>query len=296
MILRESRYIFIRSFKAMKKILMLILAAAMLTCVLSACGDNSQKFVILDENFGEEEYAIGFRKGENALAEKVQEILDGLYTDGTAKNIAVKWFGSDVILKGNDFASKGEANSPDDSLTYITGKGTFVLGFDKEYPPMGFVDDKTGEYTGFDIDLAKALCAKWGVELKLQPVDWETKELELSSKNIDCIWSGMSVRDDRKEIFTMSKPYLANAQVILVGKDSGITKKADLAGKKVGTQAGSAALDEINTDANKELKDSFAGLQEYSTFYEAYLDLQAGRIDAIIGDKTFLEYIIANQK
>ncbi|MPM71040.1 Membrane-bound lytic murein transglycosylase F [bioreactor metagenome] len=275
---------------------MLILAAAMLTCVLSACGDNSQKFVILDENFGEEEYAIGFRKGENALAEKVQEILDGLYTDGTAKNIAVKWFGSDVILKGNDFASKGEANSPDDSLTYITGKGTFVLGFDKEYPPMGFVDDKTGEYTGFDIDLAKALCAKWGVELKLQPVDWETKELELSSKNIDCIWSGMSVRDDRKEIFTMSKPYLANAQVILVGKDSGITKKADLAGKKVGTQAGSAALDEINTDANKELKDSFAGLQEYSTFYEAYLDLQAGRIDAIIGDKTFLEYIIANQK
>ncbi|MEA4831358.1 MAG: transporter substrate-binding domain-containing protein [Oscillospiraceae bacterium] len=280
----------------MKKILMLILAAAMLTCVLSACGDNSQKFVILDENFGEEEYAIGFRKGENALAEKVQEILDGLYTDGTAKNIAVKWFGSDVILKGNDFASKGEANSPDDSLTYITGKGTFVLGFDKEYPPMGFVDDKTGEYTGFDIDLAKALCAKWGVELKLQPVDWETKELELSSKNIDCIWSGMSVRDDRKEIFTMSKPYLANAQVILVGKDSGITKKADLAGKKVGTQAGSAALDEINTDANKELKDSFAGLQEYSTFYEAYLDLQAGRIDAIIGDKTFLEYIIANQK
>ena len=101
------------------------------------------------------------------------------------------------------------ALAEDTGLADVQAKGTFVMGFDEEYPPMGFVDEK-GDHVGFDIDLAKEVTSRLGVELVLQPIAWDSKELELSGKNIDCIWSGLTMTPERIEQLTFSIPYLAN--------------------------------------------------------------------------------------
>lgn len=288
-----------------RKIRILCAALAMLLglAVLAGCSEQKKDgFVILkapegadasEYNYGDEEYAIAFRKGEIALVNRVQEILDELYEDGTAAEISKKWFGEDAILRDNDFPSDMTVPDDDSSLQDILDEGKLVMGFDNEYPPMGFIDEDTNETVGFDIDLAKAVAEKLGVELVLQPISWGAKEMELDSGKIDCIWSGLSVDPERAETFTLSKPYLPNAQIILTKEGSGIEKKADLAGKKVGTQEGSAGVKAIEKE--KELKDSFADYTEYPDYYSAYLDLKAGRIDALVGDKTFIEYILANK-
>lgn len=112
------------------------------------------------------------------------------------------------------------ALAEDTGLADVQAKGTFVMGFDEEYPPMGFVDEK-GDYVGFDIDLAKEVTSRLGVELVLQPIAWDSKELELSGKNIDCIWSGLTMTPERIEQLTFSIPYLANEQILVVRTDSG---------------------------------------------------------------------------
>jgi len=279
-----------------RALLAAILALITLCAVFAGCSDSSSgKYVILEEDFGAEEYAIGFRPEDVDLATRVQEILDEIYADGTGAEIASKWFGSDVILKGNDFASDMSGKSAGDgSLDYIINKGTFIVGLDDSYPPMGYRDDN-GEIIGFDIDLAAAVCEKLGVKLELVPIDWNAKDMELSSKNIDVIWNGMSVTAERKVSYLLSKPYLANAQIILVAEDSGIKTKADLAGKNVGTQVASAALDALQSEENQAVTSTFASLNEYADYNTAFLDLKAGRIDALVGDKTFIEYILANQ-
>ena len=142
------------------------------------------------------------------------------------------------------------ALAEDTGLEDLKAKGTFVMGFDEEYPPMGFVDEN-GEYVGFDIDLAKEVTSRLGVELVLQPIAWDSKELELSGKNIDCIWSGLTMTPERIEQMTFSIPYLANEQILVVRTDSGIASKADLTGKVLGTQAGSSSVDVLN--ANPDL-------------------------------------------
>lgn len=266
----------------------ILAAAAFVSCTAK---ETKQSFRILEENFGPEEYAIGFRSGDIALAKAVQEILDEMYSDGTATEIAKKWFGEDVILKNNDFASDMTAPENDESLDYIKNKGTFVMGLDDAYPPMTFRDSGTNEITGFDYDMAVEMCKRFGVELVVQPISWDAKDFELNSKNIDCIWSGLSVDSDRVKIYTMSKPYLENAQIILVADDSPIKAKADLAGKTVGTQKESAGYEALESD---ELF-SQLNVNLYDDYYTAYLDLKAGRIDALVGDKTFIEYIIANE-
>lgn len=265
----------------------------------SAAGGKTEKeYVVLsgtpssDYNFGDEEYAIAFRKGDIDLCRAVQGAIDEILADGTAAAISTEWFGSDVLLHDNEYASDKDAEGGDGSFDYVKEKGTLVIGLDDEYPPMGFVDDN-GELTGIDIALAKAACEKLGIKAEFQPIAWAAKDTELKTKNIDCIWNGLSVNDERVEAYTLSKPYLANAQIILTEKNSGIVKVSDLAGKVVGTQDGSAALDAMNGSGTAE---GFSDLQTYETFYTAYLDLKAGRIDALVGDKTFIEYIVANDR
>jgi polar amino acid transport system substrate-binding protein len=153
---------------------------------------------------------------------------------------------------------------------------------------MGF-RDAAGEIVGFDIDLAKEVCTRLGVELVLQPIEWAAKELELSSKSIDCIWNGMSITEERTAAMNISKPYIANRQVITVAADSGITGKAELAGKIVATQSGSAALDAINAAA--DLAATFT-IQEYAKYDDAYLDLKAGSVDALVIDEVYIRYVL----
>ena len=276
----------------MKRLLALALAALMLIAVCASCG-SKKAYVVLEDNFGAEEYAIGFRKDDYALAAKVQEILDEMAKDGAAGKISKKWFGrEDAFLQGKEFPREMKTVSGDNSLQYVLDKGEIVLGLDESFPPMGFRDSKTGEITGYDIDLAKEMAKRLGVELKIQPIDWAAKEMELDSKNIDMIWNGMSVTDERVQNMFLSKPYLANTQCIIVAADSPIKTKADLAGKKVALQEGSSAMEAVMAD-----EATYATIGELVTFAEnltAYMDLKAGRVDAFVVDRVVGEWIIEN--
>ena len=117
--------------------------------------------------------------------------------------------------------------------------GTLIVGFDQDFPPMGFVGDN-GEYTGFDLDLAKEVASRLGLEYKAQPIAWDSKDMELESGNIDCIWNGFTITG-REDDYTWTTPYMANKQVFVVANDSDIKSQADLAGKVVEVQADSSA-------------------------------------------------------
>jgi polar amino acid transport system substrate-binding protein len=192
------------------------------------------------------------------------------------------------------FAACGTTNAPssgeadvDTSWDYIKEKGELIVGLDDTFAPMGFRNE-AGELVGFDIDLANALGEKLGVKIKFQPIDWEAKELELSGKKIDVIWNGMSVTPERQESMNLSTPYLNNTIVIMTKKGSDIKSKDDLIGKNLGTQAGSSGLKVIMADdIYKDIKDK---LSEYKTYDEALMDLETGRLDAIIVDKVLGMY------
>lgn len=277
----------------MKRILIALLAVLMVAAMFTGCGESKKSYTILDENFGEEYYGIGFRLGDNALTLKVQETLEAMMADGKFAEISNKWFGKDVAV-ANAAWPREIADTGDESLKYITDKGTLILGLDETFPPMGFRDDK-GEIVGFDIDLAREVCSRLGIELVLQPIAWDAKEMELSSKSIDCIWNGMSINDERVAAMNMSKPYIANRQVIVVPEGSAITNKAGLAGKKVATQAGSAALDAINAEAAAVGGENpFGTITEYGSFDDAWLDLKAASVDALVIDEVYIRYVIEN--
>lgn len=290
------------------KILTAALAAAMLCASLSACGktndaaettasgsDNqtAEKYTVLSEDFGAENYAIGFRRGDDALAKKVSDILAEMTEDGKAGEIATKWFGSDVMLRNPEYPRELNEEEGDASLQYILDKGELILGLDETFPPMGY-RDANGDIIGFDIDLATEVCSRLGVKLKLQPINWDSKEMELSGKTIDCIWNGMSVTEERINGMDLSTPYIANKQIIIVKSDSGISTKADLAGKTVGAQQGSSAVDAIS--AEPDVKASFGSLNEYASNDEAFLDLKAGRIDVLVVDEVYGRYMISQDK
>lgn len=180
----------------------------------------------------------------------------------------------------------------DNSLQAITDKGTFILGLDDSFPPMGYRDENN-EIVGFDIDVAKAVCEKLGVELVLQPISWDAKELELASGNIDCIWNGMSITPEREESMAMSFAYLNNQMVFYTKADAGIDALEDLAGKSVGVQNGSAAEEIIDDEANADLKASFSEVLGYDEYLTALMDLQQGGVDAVFMDMVVGDFRIA---
>lgn len=180
--------------------------------------------------------------------------------------------------------------------TVLTGCGkkdsnTFTVGFDAEYPPYGYMDDN-GEYTGFDLELAEEVCKLKGWTLKKQPIAWDSKDNELNSGSIDCIWNGFTI-NGREDDYEWSVPYVDNSQVIVVKKESGITSFADLSGKTVGVQAASAALDVLtDEEAQKALADTFGTLQEFGDYNTAFVELEAGSVDAIAMDIGVAQYQI----
>lgn len=181
----------------------------------------------------------------------------------------------------------------------LTGCGkkddkTFTVGFDAEYPPYGYMDEN-GEYTGFDLELAEEVCKINGWTLKKQPIDWANKDNELNSGSIDCIWNGFTI-NGREDKYEWSVPYVDNSQVVVVKADSGINELSDLAGKTVGVQAASAALDVLtDEEGQKELGDSFGKLQEFADYNTAFVELQAGSVDAIAMDIGVAQYQISGR-
>ena len=173
-------------------------------------------------------------------------------------------------------------------------KDTFTVGFDAEYPPYGYMDEN-GEYTGFDLELAEAVCELKGWELVKQPIAWDNKDNELNSGSIDCIWNGFTI-NGREDEYEWSRPYVDNSQVIVVAVDSGITDFAGLSGKKVGVQTASAALSVLqDEEGQKALADTFAELNEFSDYNTAFLELEAGSVDAIAMDIGVAQYQIESR-
>ena len=186
---------------------------------------------------------------------------------------------------------KTKTESSKDSVS--NGGDTFTVGFDAEYPPYGYMDDD-GEYTGFDLELAQAVCDLEVWTLVKKPINWDSKDMELNSGSIDCIWNGFTM-NGREDDYTFSTPYVDNSQVIVVAENSGIEKLSDLAGKTVGVQAASAALDLLNSEeegGQKALADTFGSLNEFADYNTAFTELQAGALDALAIDIGVAKYQI----
>ena len=187
------------------------------------------------------------------------------------------------------------APADDQSLQKVLDAGQLVLGLDDSFPPMGF-RDADNNIVGFDIDVAKAVCEKLGVELVAQPIDWTAKEQELNTGNIDCIWNGFSISDERKEQVDFSIPYMDNHMTMVVRSGEGIESNADLVGKIVGVQAGSTAQEALL--AETELVESLASAPvEFKDNMTALMDLETGGVDAVFMDDVVANYYIAiNEK
>jgi polar amino acid transport system substrate-binding protein len=171
-------------------------------------------------------------------------------------------------------------------------KVIFTVGFDAEFPPYGYMDED-GAYTGFDLELAAEVCSRRGWELEKQPIDWDSKDFELSSGSIDCIWNGFTM-NGREDAYTWSLPYVDNSQVFVVKADAAITSFDDLAGKLVGVQKDSSALAALEGDA-ADLAATFAELNQYADYNTGFMDLEAGAIDALAIDIGVADYQIKSR-
>lgn len=178
-------------------------------------------------------------------------------------------------------------NEPATSKTPEQDKTTYVMGLDDTFAPMGFRDEK-GQLIGFDIDLANEVSKRLGITIEFQPIDWSMKETELNAGNIDFIWNGYTITAERQEKVAFSKPYLENSQIIVVLANSDVETKADLTGKNVAVQAESSALDAIN--AEPDFVKSVNELVEFSTNNEAFMDLEAGRSNALVVDEVLARF------
>lgn len=185
-------------------------------------------------------------------------------------------------------SAAGSAATESSASAVATGK--LVVGFDQAYPPYGFVGDD-GEFTGFDLDLAKAVADKLGWKVEYQAIDWDAKDTLLNSGAINCIWNGFTM-EGREDGYTFSDPYMLNEQVIVVKKDSGIKSFSDLYGKNVITQADSAAQDVLKGDQSA-LAGTFAALETRPDYNTAFAELESGATDAVACDLSIAQYQIS---
>lgn len=185
-------------------------------------------------------------------------------------------------------AAESQAEEATAEEAKTTDGGTLIVGFDQDFPPMGFVGDD-GEYTGFDLELAQEVAKRLGLEYKAQPIAWDSKDMELESGNIDCIWNGFTMTG-REDDYTWTEPYMANQQVFVVANDSDINSQADLAGKIVEVQADSSA--EAALKEAPELTATFKELLTTADYNTAFMDLEQGAVDAIAMDVIVAGYQI----
>ena len=181
-------------------------------------------------------------------------------------------------------------SAQDNSLNDLLARGEFVLGLDDSFPPLGFRDDNN-EIVGYDIDLAKEVAKRLGVNFRAQPISWDAKEQELATGNIDCIWNGLTITPERLEALSFTKPYLDNEQAVVVTQASGYTTLAELAGKTIGLQAGSSAADAV--EASPEFKASLNSITEFKDNVTALNDLEIGGVDGVVMDSVVANYSIA---
>jgi polar amino acid transport system substrate-binding protein len=166
-----------------------------------------------------------------------------------------------------------------------------VVGLDDNFPPMGF-RDKENKLIGFDIDLAREAAKRLGAEVEFKPIDWNAKEAELNGKRVDALWNGLTITEKRKENIAFTTPYLENRQIVVVVAKSPLKSKADLAGKVVGLQEGSSAVEAVEKDA---VAKSIKELKKYGDNVTALMDLSTGRLDALVVDEVVGRYYVAKK-
>lgn len=185
-----------------------------------------------------------------------------------------------------------EDNYKDNSFFNVLNKGYMVIGMDDAYPPMGFVNKSTGDITGFDIDVSSEVCARLGIKAKYQPINWSTKEMELSNGDIDCIWNGMSKTEELSHSMNLSVPYMKTRQCILVRSDSDYKTIDDISGKILCVQTDSSAEHAI--DKNLTFKSSFKNIIDVDTYTMAILEINNKTVDCIAMDESVARYYMNN--
>ncbi|MBP0632448.1 amino acid ABC transporter substrate-binding protein [Cupriavidus sp. AcVe19-1a] len=191
------------------------------------------------------------------------------------------------------FAACGKNEpAPAAGSTDSAATNRIIVGLDDNFPPMGF-RDTNNEIVGFDIDMAKEASRRLGMAVEFKPIDWSAKEAELNGKRVDVLWNGLTITDERKKNISFTAPYMTNHQIVIVGTNSPVKAKADLAGRIVGAQDGSSAVDAIKKESQIA-----ASLKELKTFGDnvtALMDLSAGRLDAIVVDEVVGRYLISKR-
>ena len=283
----------------MKRLFAMMLTLALAASMLAGCGGSGaassdgegnteakEEDVYLDEILGTEQYGIGFRQEDTELCQLVNAGLDALAADGTFDEIGKKYPEIyDYLTLNKEASAEGSTAAEPVKAEGKYGKGfVFKHGFDKDYPPYSYIGDD-GKTTGFDIEMAQAVCDYYGWKYEAVPFNWDAKDAELKAGSCDCIWSGFTM-NGRENDYLWSKPYSDNKQMIMVNKNSGIKSLSDLAGKIVGVQTSTSAYDMLNDGEQKELKDTFASLEVYESYTIAFNELKAGAIDAIAIDVT----------
>ena len=218
-----------------------------------------------------------------------------LLTGVMAISLAACGGASGASTSSNDAAAEPAAEetaAADAAATAVDAE--FVVGFDAEYPPYGYLDEATGDYTGFDLELAEELCKRRGWTLKKQPINWDNKDAEIDSGTIDCIWNGMTYTG-REAAYTWSKPYVNNSIVIAVLADSDIQKPADLAGKVVIVQSDSSAETALKSEELAALTGTFADLQRNASYNTCFTDMESGAVDAVAVDIGVAQYQMRNK-
>lgn len=253
-----------------KKIVSLFLAATMVTAMLAGCG--TQDAAKADEKVSEAAKEVETMESE-AIAE----------AESKAAELA-----SEAAQKTSELEDAAKAAESDLEDVASGENGTFTVGFDQDFPPMGFVGE-SGDFEGFDLELAAEAAKRMGKEVKYQPIAWDAKDMELDSGTIDCVWNGFTI-NGREDKYTWSDPYMKNSQVFVVKADSGIASKADLTGKVVDVQKDSSAEAALNDDP--DLANSFAQLISVADYNTAFMDLEAGSVDAIAMDDVVASYQI----
>ena len=193
------------------------------------------------------------------------------------------------------FMLAGCSSTPVDDSNDNVERTKLIVGFDQDFPPYGYLDD-SGEFTGFDLDLAAEVCERRGWDVEYLPINWDAKDLELSSGAIDCIWNGFTI-EGREDDYTFTDPYMDNSQVIVVRAESGITKLEDLADKTVMAQADSAAFHLLEAGGDQEaLASSFKQLMSVAEYNSAFLELESGTVDAVAMDLPVARFQVAGKE
>lgn len=269
----------------MKRFIALALALTMIFA-FAACSKapakTADKYVIINEELGAEEYGIAFRADDQETADYIQAAVYALVESGKYAEIAANYddVKDNLIFLAEDFTIP-EAKVDIEKVE----NRTFTMGIDPEYPPFSYLDDN-GDYTGFDVEICKAACELLGWDFEVFGVNWDEKLVQLDAKECDCVWAGMTILDSMTEAgYVISDPYYYNTQVVVVKESSGITKAADLAGKTVAVQLGTSGESLLAEDGDlADLSATFGTLTTCDSFLKCFTELEGNAVDAVFVD------------